>query len=209
MITLYSWTTPNGRKISIALEEMELSYEAVAIDITKGDQMRPEFLALNPNHKIPVVKMPDGEVIAESGAILLALAEHSGKFAPPAGTAQYREMMEWLMWQMSGLGPTLGQAHHFLKYNQGKSPYAEERFNTEAKRLYGILDQRLEGRETILDDLSIVDFAVWPWISRFEWHQVDITEFPNVLAYYKRLAARPAFQRGYQQPLDAGPIPMP
>ena len=209
MIKLYSWTTPNGRKISIALEEMGLAYEAFAIDISKGETRTPDFLAMNPNGKIPAVVMPDGTVVNESGAILMYLAEHTGKFAPKYNTPAYWEMLEWMMWQMSGQGPMLGQAHQFLHYNPGKAPYAEEKYHTEALRLYGVLNDRLAGQQTILDELSIVDFAVWPWVSRFEWHQVPINDFPNVREYYVRLADREGFQKGYAQPLDAGPIPMP
>ncbi|MEO0343975.1 MAG: glutathione S-transferase family protein [Pseudomonadota bacterium] len=209
MIKLFTWTTPNGRKISIALEEMGLSYEAIAIDIGAGDQNTPEFRAMNPNGKIPAIVMPDGTIVNESGAILMYLAEHTGKFAPKYNTPAYWEMLEWMMWQMAGLGPMLGQAHQFLKYNPGKAPFAEDRYQKEALRLYEVLNDRLAGRQTILDELSIVDFAVWPWVSRFEWHQVPINEFSNVREYYLRLADREGFQKGYVQPMDVGHIPMP
>lgn len=208
MISLYSWTTPNGRKVSIALEEMGLPYEAISINITKDDQFGAEFLEVSPNNKIPAIR--DGDVkLFESGAILLYLAEKSGKFAPEYGSDQYWQMMQWLMWQMGGLGPMAGQAHHFLKYNAGKSAYAEERFGTETQRLYGVLDKHLAASPYIIDTLSVADFAIWPWVSRFEWHQVDLDKFPSVKRWYLELAARPAFQRGYAQPKDAGPIPMP
>lgn len=209
MLTLYSWTTPNGRKISIALEEMGLDYTAVPIDITKGAQHDPAFLAVNPNHKIPALVDETGAAINESGAILLYLAEKSGKFAPARGTPDYWEMMRWLMWQMSGFGPMLGQAHHFLHYNPGLSDYSEKRYNDEAKRLYGILNAHLTGRDYILDDLSICEFAIWPWAARFDYHKVDLNEFSAVKDWYLRLADRPGFQRGYAQPLDVGPIPRP
>ncbi len=208
MIKLYSWTTPNGRKVSIALEEMGLPYEAIAIDITKGDQLKADFLAISPNNKIPAIV--DGDrALFESGAILLYLAEKTGKFTPEKGSDAYWDMMQWLMWQMGGFGPMVGQAHHFLHYNPGKLPYAEKRYHDETLRLYRVLDQRLAGRACIADDLSIADFATWPWASRFDYHKVDLNAFPNVRRWYCDLAARPAFQRGYAQPLDVGPIPMP
>ncbi|MEM9715396.1 MAG: glutathione S-transferase family protein [Pseudomonadota bacterium] len=209
MIKLLSWTTPNGRKISIALEEMGLAYEAIAVDITAGEQNTPEFRKINPNGKIPAIIMPDGRTVMESGAILFFLGENANQFMPQRGTSAYWQMMEWLMWQASGQGPMLGQAHHFLHYNKGKSDYAEERYHAEAIRLYGVLNERLLGRQHILGTMSIVDFAIWPWISRFEWHEVDLNDFPNVREYYVRLADRPAFQRGYAEPIDVGPIPMP
>jgi GST-like protein len=187
---------------------MGLPYESVSIDITKDDQFGEDFLKVSPNNKIPAIR--DGEVaLFESGAILLYLAQKSGKFTPEYGSDQYWQMMQWLMWQMGGLGPMAGQAHHFLKYNAGKSAYSEERFGAETQRLYGVLDKHLSGSRYIVDTLSIADFAIWPWVSRFEWHQVDLNAFPSVKAWYEQLAARPAFQRGYAQPRDAGPIPMP
>ena len=150
MIDLYTWTTPNGRKVSIALEEMQLPYEAHAIDITKDDQFAPEFLAISPNNKIPAIREREtGFHLMESGAILLWLAEKSGKFLPEG--ARW-EAMEWLMWQMAGFGPMLGQAHHFLQFKAGTSEYAEERYGAEAKRLYGVLEKRLTGRDFMLDD---------------------------------------------------------
>ena len=208
MTTLYTWSTPNGRKISIALEEMGLPYEVKSINIGQDEQFSTEFLALNPNHKIPVL-VDDGTVVNESGAILLYLAEKTGQFAPERGDPEYWEMMRWLMWQMGGQGPMLGQAHHFLKFNPGKAPYAEERFGKEARRLYGILDQHLEGREFVLSDLSICEFAIWPWVSRFEFQQIDLNTFPAVRDWYLRLADRPGFQKGYAVPKDMGPIPRP
>lgn len=208
MITLYTWGTPNGRKISIALEEMGLAYNVRPIDIGADQQFEREFLALNPNHKIPV--LVDGDtVINESGAILLYLAEKNGQFSPGRLDPDYWEMMRWLMWQMGGQGPMLGQAHHFLKFNPGKAPYAEERFGKEARRLYGVLNQHLEGRDYILGQLSVCEFAIWPWVSRFEFQQIDLHEYPAVLRWYRMLADRPGFQRGYAVPTDVGPIPRP
>lgn len=207
MIDLYTWTTPNGRKVSIALEEMELEYEAHAIDIGKDEQFAPEFLAISPNNKIPAIREREtGFHLMESGAILFWLAETSGKFLPE--TSKW-EAMEWIMWQMGGFGPMLGQAHHFLKYNAGASEYAEDRYRTEATRLYGVLNNRLEGRDFVLGDYSIVDMATWPWVSRFEWHQVDLKAFPNVHEWYLRIADRPAVQKGYDVPKVTTPIPKP
>lgn len=208
MIRLYSWTTPNGRKVSIALEEMGLPYEAIAIDITKDDQFAPDFLAISPNNKIPALVDGD-QALFESGAILLYLAHKTGQFLPPVGTPAHWDVMQWLMWQMGGLGPMVGQAHHFLHYNPGTLPYAEKRYHDETLRLYGVLDRRLAGRDHVAGELSIADFAIWPWVARFGYHKVDLGDFPEVKRWYLALAARPGFQRGYQQPKDVGPVPMP
>lgn len=206
MIDLYTWTTPNGRKVSILLEELGVAYVAHAVDIGKDEQFAPDFLALSPNNKIPAIRDNEtGQTVMESGAILLYLAEKHGRFLPDDRWA----MMEWMMWQMAGFGPMLGQVHHFHKYNPGKAPYAEERFRTEAARLYGVLDRRLEGREFICDSYSIVDMACWPWASRFEWQGVDLGDFPNVRDWYLRVADRPAVQRGYHVPKFVTDIPMP
>lgn len=207
MIKLYSWTTPNGRKVSIALEEMGLPYESIPVNIGKDEQFAPAFLKISPNNRIPAIV--DGDVaLFESGAILMYLAQKSGKFMPIYGSDQYWQMMQWLMWQMGGFGPMLGQAHHFLKFNAGKSEYSEQRFHTEAKRLYGVLDRHLAQSPYMIDTLSIADFSIWPWASRFEWHQIDLNEFEHVKRWYLELAARPAFQLGYKQPKDAGNIPL-
>ena len=207
MIDLYTWTTPNGRKVSIALEEMGLDYEAHAIDIGKDEQFAPDFLAISPNNKIPAIREREtGFHLMESGAILLWLAEKSGQFLPPGSRW---EAMEWLMWQMAGFGPMLGQAHHFLRFKAGTSAYAEDRYATEAKRLYSVLNTQLEGRDFMLGDYSIVDMATWPWASRFEWQQIDLVEFPNVRDWYLRIADRPAVQRGYDVPKVTTPIPRP
>ncbi|MCG6885561.1 MAG: glutathione S-transferase N-terminal domain-containing protein [Silicimonas sp.] len=206
MIDLYSWTTPNGRKVSIALEEMGIDYEPHAIDIGKGQQFTPEFLAISPNNKIPaIVERETGFHLMESGAILLWLSEKCGKFMPD----DRWQAMEWLMWQMGGFGPMLGQAHHFLRYNPEKSDYASERYGNEARRLYRVLDRHLQGRDFMVGDYSIVDMATWPWASRFEWQQIDLTEFPNVCDWYLRIADRPAVQRGYDVPKFVNPIPRP
>jgi GSH-dependent disulfide-bond oxidoreductase len=209
VIDLYTWTTPNGRKASIVLEELELPYEVHPININNQEQFTPAFLKISPNNRIPaIVDRDNGLSLMESGAILIYLAEKTGKLLPKSGEARYR-VIEWLMWQMGGIGPMLGQVHHFVKYNPGKAPYAEERYSKEAHRLYGVLDRRLEGREFVADDYSIADIAIWPWISRFEWQKVDLKQFPNVTRWYETIAKRPAVQRGYQVPKHAGDIPMP
>ena len=208
MIDLYTWTTPNGRKASILLEELGAPYRAHAVDIGKDEQFAPDFLKISPNNKIPAIYDAEADQsVFETGAILMYLAEKHDRFLP-SGRKRV-EALEWLMWQMGGLGPMLGQAHHFLKYNAGKAPYAETRYHTEAKRLYGVLDRRLEGREYMIDDYSIVDMAAWPWVSRFEWQQIDLNAFPNVKRWYLDCLARPAVQKGYQVPKDMGPIPTP
>ena len=209
MIDLYTWTTPNGRKVSIALEELGLPYKAHPIDISKDEQFAPAFLKISPNNRIPaIVDNDNGMSLFESGAILIYLADKTGKLMPKDGEGRYRTI-EWLMWQMGGVGPMLGQVHHFVKYNKGKSAYAEERYSKEAQRLYGVLDRRLEGREFLAGDYSIADIATWPWISRFEWQEIDLAKFPNVKRWYTAIANRPAVQRGYKVPKDVGEIPMP
>jgi GST-like protein len=212
MIDFYSWTTPNGRKVAIMLEELGIEYKAHPIDISNGDQFAPEFLKIAPNNRIPaIVDQDNGLALMESGAIMLYLADKYGKFMP-SGQEHWRAV-EWLMWQMGGLGPMLGQVHHFVKYNKGKSEYAEERYSKEAQRLYKVLDGRLEGRDYIAGDgrgeYSVADMASWPWISRFEWQEIDLKDYPNVLSWYLRIAERPAVQRGYHVPKYVHDVPMP
>lgn len=212
MIDLHTWTTPNGRKVSIMLEELGVEYQTFAVDITKDQQFEPDFLELSPNNRIPAIYDHEtGRGMMESGAIMLYLAEKYGKFMPEG--EQRWDAMEWLMWQMGGLGPMLGQTHHFVKYNKGKSAYGEARFHGEAKRLYRVLNERLEGRDFIASDgrgeYSVADMACWPWTSRFEWQEIDLAEFPNIRDWYLRIAERPAVQRGYDKPHYANPIPMP
>lgn len=211
MIDLYSWTTPNGRKVSILLEELGIEYKTHPIDISKDEQFDPDFLKIAPNNRIPAIVDHDtGIQMMETGAIMLYLAEKHDRFLPKDDRWA---TIEWLMWQMGGVGPMLGQVHHFVKYNPGKSEYSEERYSKEAKRLYGVLDRRLEGREFIAGsgkgEYSIADMACWPWISRFDWQQIDLSEFPNVKNWYVRIAERPAVQRGYQVPKYVTDIPMP
>ena len=209
MIDLYTWTTPNGRKASIALEEMGHDYKAHSINIGEGEQFAPDFLKISPNNKIPAIVDNDtGLSVMESGAILLYLAEKTGRFMP-TDTADRWQAMEWLMWQMGGFGPFLGQVHHFVHYNRGKSPYAEERFSKEAARLYKVLDTRLADRNFVVGDYSIVDMAIWPWASRFEWQEINLNEYSNVRDWYCRIAERPAVQVGYQVPKKVNEVPMP
>jgi GST-like protein len=209
VIDLYTWTTPNGRKASIMLEEIGLPYTAHPIDINKDEQFTPAFLKVSPNNKIPAIVDRDNDFsLFESGAILMYLAEKTGKLLPKDVKARYR-VVEWLMWQMGGVGPMLGQVHHFVKYNKGKAPYAEERYSKEAHRLYGVLDKQLDGKDYIVGEYSIADIATWPWISRFEWQEIDLNKFPNVKRWYISIANRPAVQKGYRVPKDMGPIPMP
>jgi len=207
MIDLYTWTTPNGRKVSILLEELGVPYTAHPIDITKDDQFAPDFLKISPNNKIPAIKDHDnGLCLMESGAIMWYLADKYGKFLPSDAIGRAK-VHEWLMWQMGGLGPMAGQAHHFLQFNPGKAPYAETRYASEVQRLYGVLDKQLEGQDFICGDYSIADMACWPWVARYEWQRVDLTQFPNVLRWYKALRARDAVIKGYQVPKDVGEVP--
>lgn len=211
MIDLYTWSTPNGRKVSIMLEECGLEYKAHPIDIRKDEQFAPDFLKISPNNKIPaIVDNDNGFSLFESGAILMYLAEKTGKFFPQDFENKWRTV-EWLMWQMGGVGPFIGQAHHFIKNNKGVSEYAEERYLKEAKRLYGVLHKRLENNRYMAgEEYTIADIATWPWISRFEWHTVDMNEFPNVVRWYKEIAARPAVEKGYHVPVhQPDGIPMP
>lgn len=207
MIDFYTWPTPNCRKVSILLEELGLPYEVHPIDINNGAQQTPEFLAVSPNNKVPAIVDRDaGIALFESGAILLYLAEKHGKFLPKDPKAK-AEVTQWLMWQMGGLGPMAGQAHHFLKNNPGKAPYAEDRFKTETARLYRVLNQQLDGRDYICDDYSVADMACWPWVSRHEWHRIDLADYPNIRAWYRRLLARNAVQKGYHVPTYTADIP--
>jgi GST-like protein len=209
MIDLYTWSTPNGRKVSIMLEECALPYAAHPINITKDEQFKPEFLKISPNNRIPaIIDRDNGRSLFESGAILLYLAEKSGKFWPQDPDRRW-QTMEWLMWQMGGIGPMIGQVHHFVRNNKGKSPYAEERYLKETHRLYGVLDKRLAENEYVAGVYSIADMAIWPWISRFEWHTVDLNQYPNVARWYKAIAARPAVIKGYDVPVKQPGIPMP
>jgi len=207
-IDLYTWNTPNGRKVSIMLEEVDLPYSVIPIDITKGDQLQSNFLELSPNNKIPAIVDHDAGVhLMESGAILMYLANKTGQLLSPIGK-KYWEQVEWLMLQMGSIGPMLGQTHHFVKFNSGKSPYAEERYRKENARLYQVLEDRLQGKEFICDEYSIVDIATWPWISRFDFQQMNLSDYPNLKRWYLNIASRPAVRRGYGVP-DVLEVPLP
>ena len=210
MIDLYTWTTPNGRKASIMLEECGLPYTVKPINIGEDEQFAPEFLKISPNNKIPAIVDHDEDIsVMESGAILIYLAEKTGQFLSSDPRVRIKTL-EWLMLQMGGVGPMLGQAHHFLKFKPDVSEYASQRYAAEARRLYGVLDKRL-GEVPYLagDDYSIADIATWPWLSRYEWQQIDMNEFANVKRWYVEIAARPAVQRGYQVPHRVNDIPIP
>jgi GSH-dependent disulfide-bond oxidoreductase len=209
MIDLYTWTTPNGRKVSIMLEELGLDYTVHTINIGEDDQFKPDFLKISPNNKIPaIVDQETGISLMESGAIMMYLAEKTGKLMPTDAKGKW-EVIEWLMWQMGGLGPMLGQVHHFTKFNPGKVPYAQDRYLAEGERLYEVLNKKLESRDFIAGEYSIADIAAWPWISRFEWQTIDINDYPNVKDWYIRIANRPAVQKGYHVPKFTTDIPMP
>ncbi len=205
MITLYTWSTPNGRKVSIALEELALPYEVHPVDITRDEQHRPDFLKLNPNNKIPVLVDTDGPegqpiTLIESGAILLYLAGKTGKLLPN-DLRMRLEAIQWLMFQMGSVGPMLGQAHHFLRFAPELIPYAIERYSKEALRIYGVLNTRLKGREWLAgDQYSMADIATFPWIARHDWQGIDLKRFPDVQRWYTTIEARPAVQRGMAVP---------
>ena len=209
MIDLYTWTTPNGRKASIMLEEVGLEYQAHCVNIGKDEQFEPDYLKIAPSNKIPAIVDRDEDVsVMESGAILLYLGEKTGQLIP-TDRKKYWVMMEWLMMQMGSVGPMLGQTHHFVRYNQGKAPYAEERYLKENRRIYGVLDKRLGDHEYLADDYSVADVATWPWISRFEWQTMDLNEYPNLKRWYLAIAERPAVQKGYQVPKFVNDVPIP
>jgi len=202
VIDLYTWGTPNGRKISVALEEMALPYAVHPIDITQGKQFEESFLRISPNNRIPAIvdpNGPDGQPISvfESGAILIYLAEKTGRFLPSESRARV-QVMEWLMWQVGGFGPMPGQVHHFLGVsNPQDQRYGLERYSKETHRLYGVMDKRLAVHEFIAGELSIADFAILGWAWRHERHKVDLSAYPNVKRWYEQLMARPAVKRGF------------
>lgn len=204
MIDFYGWNTPNGQKISIMLEEINLPYKIHLVDITKGEQFNPDFLKISPNNKIPAIidhDCIDGNPISifESGSILIYLAEKTGKFLS-TDLRQRTETISWLMFQMAGFGPMLGQAHHFRQFAPEKIPYAIERYSNEAKRLYGVLDKRLSEVEFLAPHYSIADIAAFPWAAEQfrEWQGIDIKDYPNVKRWFETIAARPAVQKGLQ-----------
>lgn len=204
-IDLYTWSTPNGYKASIMLEETGLAYRAHGIDITAGDQFGAQFLAVSPNNKIPAIVDPDGPggqpfALFESGAILIYLAEKAGTLLPTQPRAR-AECLQWLMWQVGGFGPFLGQAHHFRKFAKEDIPYAIQRYTDEAARLYGVLDKRLGDSAHVAGEAySIADIAIYPWAARHEWHGIDLADYPHVNRWFADLGARPAVRRGMAVP---------
>ena len=211
MIDLYTWGTPNGRKISIMLEEVGLPYEVHPIHIGQGDQFKPEFLAISPNNKIPaIVDRDNGQSVFESGAILIYLAEKTGKLLPTDSKARM-DALQWLMFQMGGVGPMFGQTHHFHRFAKEKIPYAIDRYVGETKRLYGVMDQQLGKHDYLAGDYSIADVATFPWVARWDWHGLEggLKAFPNVTRWYDAIRARPAVQRGYNVPASDQEIPAP
>ncbi len=204
MIDLYTWTTPNGRKVSIMLEELGLPYRVHPVNIGKDDQFKPDYLKINPNGKIPSIvdpEGPDGKPISmmESGAILIYLADKTGKLLAKSGRDRY-VALQWLMFQMGGVGPMFGQTHHFLRAAKEPVPYAIERYGKETRRLYGVLNDRLKNHAYLAGEYSIADIATYPWVARHEWHKTDLNDFPGVKRWYDAISARPAVQKGMNVP---------
>ncbi|HVI49642.1 MAG TPA: glutathione S-transferase N-terminal domain-containing protein [Candidatus Sulfotelmatobacter sp.] len=205
MIDLYTWGTPNGRKISVLLEELGQPYRVIPVDITKNEQFRPEFLAVSPNNKIPAITDPDGPGgqplhLFESGAILVYLAEKHGRFLPKEGRGR-AHTLQWLMWQMGGFGPMLGQAHHFRRFAPEQVPYAINRFTKETERLYGVLETQLGQTDYVAGEYSIADMAIYPWTQRHDWQGIDLSLYPNIERWRTKLAARPAVVKGMSIPV--------
>jgi GST-like protein len=203
MIEVYSWATPNGHKVHVMLEECGLAYRAIPVDIGTGAQFEPAFLAISPNNKIPAIVDPDGPdgkpiSLFESGAILIYLASKTGRFLPEDTRGRY-EVLEWLMFQMGSVGPMLGQTHHFRIYAPEKIPYAIERYSKEARRIYGVLDKRLQQRDWVAaDEYTIADIAIFPWLRSWQNQGIDWADFPDLKSWFDRIAARPAVQRGVE-----------
>ena len=204
MIELYTWSTPNGRKVSIMLEECALPYNVHKINIgTNSEQFAPEYLKINPNGKIPSILDPDGPdgkpiSMMESGAILIYLADKTGRFFPEKNKYQ---VLQWLMFQMGSVGPMFGQAHHFMRAKKDEVPYGSERYGNEAKRLYGVMERQLERNEYLSGrEYTIADVATYPWVARHDWHRVDLGRFPSVKRWYDALGARPAVMKGMSVP---------
>lgn len=199
MIDVYYWPTGNGKKITIMLEECGLEYRVIPVNIGKGDQFKPEFVRISPNSKMPAIidhAAAGGPLaIFESGAILQYLAETTGRFMPRDMRGKY-EVLQWVYWQVGGLGPMAGQAHHFLRYAPMKIEYAMERFRQEVARLYQVMDARLREREYLAGDYSIADMAAWPWVYRHDWQEQDLNDFPNVRRWFAAVGARPAVMKG-------------
>ena len=204
MIDLYTWTTPNGRKVSIMLEELGLPYRVHPVNIGKDDQFKPDYLKINPNGKIPSIvdpEGPDGKPISmmESGAILIYLADKTGKLLAKSGHPRY-VALQWLMFQMGGVGPMFGQTHHFLRAAKEQVPYAIERYSKETRRLYGVMNDHLKHHAYLANEYSIADIATYPWVARYEWHKTNLADFPHVKRWFDAISARPAVQRGMQVP---------
>ncbi len=205
MIDLYTWGTPNGRKISIMLEAIRMPYQVHPVNLMEGEQFSPSFQAISPNNQIPAIVDEEGPEggsmhLSESGAILLYLAEKTGEFLPD-DPEERLQCMQWLMWQMGSFGPFLGQAHHFNRFCKEEVPYAKQRYLDLAKRLWGTLDRQLDGRKFIIgDDLTIADFAIYPWAMRHEWQAIDLDEFPHVRDWMARMGEIEFVKRGMQVP---------
>jgi len=204
MIDLYTWGTPNGCKVSIMLEACRLHYSVHPINILKNEQFSEHFLKISPNNKIPAIVDPDGPdgqpiTLFESGAILQYLADKTGEFLPSSGAERY-EVLQWLNWQMGGFGPFLGQAHHFNRFAPEPVPYAINRYNTEAARLWKVLNSQLSGKAFVVNDLTIADFAIYPWACRYEWQNITLSDYPNVQAWMERMASLAFVERGMQVP---------
>lgn len=206
MIDLYYWPTPNGRKISILLEELGCKYNVIKININQGEQFNKDFAAIAPSNKIPaIVDHETNQSLFESTAILLYLAKKYNRFI---SKAHYWKIQEWLMFQTSQVGPLLGQAHQFLYYNPGKSKFAEEKYISYSLRIYETLERQLEDKDYISNEYSIADIATWPWIARYERQKINITNYPNLLQWYKRIALRPAVIKGYNPDGNLEKIPL-
>ena len=214
MIDLYYWPTPNGHKVAIFLEEAGLAYRLLPVNIGRGDQFAPGFLRVSPNNRIPAITDNDAEggeplSLFESGAILLYLADKTGKFMPAAADTRARyDVMQWLMWQMGGLGPMLGQNHHFRNYAPEQVPYAIARYEKEAMRLYSVLDKQLGGRDYVCGEYTIADMACYPWTVPHERQGINIESYPNVKRWLQTMASRPAVMRAYEKAKEAGEMKM-
>jgi GST-like protein len=212
MIDLYYWTTPNGHKITIFLEETGIPYRIVPVNISKGDQFKPDFLAIAPNNRMPAIvdhaPKDGGKPISvfESGAILLYLADKTGKYMPESLRNRI-EVTEWLFWQMGGLGPMAGQNHHFAQYSSEKIPYASDRYIKETNRLYGVLDKRLEGNEFVAGRYSIADMAIYPWIVPYERQSQKLEDFPHLKRWFEAIRERPAIKRAYDRAKEINTAP--
>ncbi len=207
MIELYTWGTPNGKKVSIMLEEVGLPYSVHPVNIHKDEQFAPDFLKISPNNKIPAIVDPDGPggkplSLFETGAILFYLAEKTGQLMPADPVGRY-EVMQWLMFQMGGIGPMFGQANHFRKFAKEEVPYGIKRYTDEAHRLYHVLDKRLGEAPYMAGDYSIADIATYPWVARYDWHGIELDEVPNVKRWFETISARPAVEAGMNVPPPA------